>query len=107
MYDSIRHARTHRLVSFGLLANKIVAYRYGVPKNVIGELVDYRLSLTAMKEDDLLGVIANKYIEVLDLLVDYCRAFNNGEQAKANEFKTQAERKWSACDVLINQLIEE
>lgn len=105
--NNARNARTRRLVQFGILANKINGYRFGVPKSVISELVDYRLKLAAMQDDEELSVIAANLLEVTELLIDYAKSFNSGEKEKASEFMAQAVAKWNANDELIKRMMDD
>jgi hypothetical protein len=101
-----RKARTARLVSFGVLANKINAYRYGVPKSVVRELVDYRMMLACMQDDEELRQIAENLLEVTELLIGYSKALNGGNAEMADEIMQHAVRKWNANDQVINEFIE-
>lgn len=105
--DNVRQARTRRLVQFGVLANKINGYRYGVPKSVISELVDYRLKLAVMHEDKELREVATNLTEVTELLIDYAKTLNSGEKEKASELMAEAIAKWDANDKVIERMMDD
>ncbi|WP_394136907.1 hypothetical protein [Cytobacillus oceanisediminis] len=105
--SNVRQARTRRLVQFGMLANKIKGYRYGVPKSVIAELVDYRLKLTAMQDDEELSEIAGNDLEILELLLDYSKSLNSGEKEKASKLMAEAIAKWDANDKMIEGMMKD
>ncbi|MFD5851123.1 hypothetical protein ACFWGC_13110 [Cytobacillus pseudoceanisediminis] len=105
--DNVRQARTRRLVQFGILANKINGYRYGVPKSVISTLIDYRLKLAAMQDDEELRDIAANLTEVTELLIDYAKTLNSGEKEKASELMSEAIAKWDANDKVIERMMSD
>ncbi|WHY93759.1 hypothetical protein QNK12_09980 [Neobacillus cucumis] len=105
--NDARQARTQRLVSFGVLANRISSYKYGIPKSVVRELVDYRLSLTAMQADELLRPIAKNDLVILELLIEYARELNSGNTTKAKAIMKEAIAKWDANDRLMIEVTKQ
>jgi hypothetical protein len=105
--NTLRQERTRRLVQLGLLCQKMKVFKFGVPKGVSDELLSYRISLTAMREDATLRDIATNRLEVLDILLAYARALNSGDRPKATALMKEAEQLWARGDVIAEKVVSE
>lgn len=106
MNEELFRARSHRLVTFGAFCNKIADYKGRIPQRVISNLSDYSLSLTAMKEDPKLKDIAVNRLEVLDLLLKYAKAHNEGDTKQAERYHKQAVKAHDKGDRLIEEVLK-
>jgi hypothetical protein len=102
--DKVKHARSRRILTFGVFCNRIADYKGRIPKRIISELEGFRLSLTAMLDDEDLRIIAANRLEVLELLLQYCTAFNDGSEL-AESYRKQAIAKHEEGDRLIEEVL--
>lgn len=86
----VRQARIERLVKFGILCNVIMDYKKRIPKSSIRRLKAYRAPFKAMLNDDYLGKVAENRLAVLDSLVEYAEAVNEGDEVKAAQYRKQS-----------------
>jgi hypothetical protein len=103
--DKVKHARSRRILTFGVFCNRIADYKGRIPKRVINELEGFRLSLTAMLDDEDLRIIAANRLEVLELLLDYCATFNAGETQKAEQIRDRAVVLHKIGDKIIEEVL--
>ncbi|MFE4812795.1 hypothetical protein ACFQ9Y_16900 [Peribacillus simplex] len=83
-YQALSHARLQRLISFTILSQKITEPgRTKISNKLISELKDSRLFLTAALGDKLIGKIAANKLLILDELIPYCNAVNEGNTQAA------------------------
>lgn len=90
MDDLIRKARIERFVRFGFLCNMIDEQEKRIPKSAIRRLKTYRAPFKAILNDEYLGKLAENRLAVLDSVVAYAEAFNEGDEVKAAECRKQA-----------------
>ncbi len=104
--NDAQRARSHRFLTFGVLCNQVLAYRYGVPKRILQKLHDYRLSFESATKDEQLGKIAENRLQVCENLIRYATSFNLGATESATEFKAKAIELHDEGDRLINEVID-
>lgn len=72
MDERLQHARSHRFVEFGVLANEAVdKYKGTVPKSLRRKLESYRLPFKAATADPVIGEVAECELEKLEYLLEY------------------------------------
>jgi hypothetical protein len=102
--EEIRQTQNFTVV--GLLAIKLQNYRYGVPRSTIAELVDCRKNLSASIGDKNFGQIATNLIVVVDSLIGYATAINNGDKVTATKLMRHAEHQWAENDKVIEEVLK-
>lgn len=105
--NEVSHARLRRMISFTLLCQKIAkSGQTRISKKIIRELEGYQLSLTAAISDESVGKIAANKLLILDELILYCAAVNEGNRDSAKYHLEKAVKIHEEGDRYMNAICD-